>query len=150
MEVNPYQSPAEAASEPVAQEPATRKLRGPTMGLILLSGMSLIGCLLGVLALPVTVLEKAYLLGVIDYQNIGLAVLEFFLILPNSVILYGAYQARKGKAYRWAMAAAILGCIPILSPGLYFGIPLGIWMLIVLRRTDVRACFATKIDLSHS
>lgn len=141
MEINPYQSPAEEWSEPATPIPPLNRLRGPTTGLILLSGMMLISCVLGALIFPfVFVLAPAS--PVRFERSIQEAVLCFLLLFPNAAVLYGAIQARRAKSYRWAMAAAILACIPFLSPAVFVGIPLGIWLLVVLRRQDVRACFA--------
>ncbi len=44
---------------------------------------------------------------------------------------------RRGNRYRMAMAAAVVACIPFLSPWVF----LGIWALVVLCRRDVRAAF---------
>jgi tRNA A-37 threonylcarbamoyl transferase component Bud32 len=50
------------------------------------------------------------------------------------------------KAYRWrasALTTAILALVPI-GPTLFFGIPLGIWALVLLRRADVTAAFVKR------
>lgn len=144
MEINPYQSPTAEASDPPLPESPLRKLRGPTMGLLVLSCMMFFGCLINcAFFLP------AYIVGVgVGGVNGGVREVEAFLcfalLFPNAAIFYGSYQARRGRAYRWALAAAILSCIPFLSPLFYFGIPLGVWMLLVLWRNDIRACFATN------
>jgi hypothetical protein len=52
---------------------------------------------------------------------------------------------RRGVRYRITMASAITSCIPFLSPMVYFGIPFGIWALVVLRRKDVRIAFQQHV-----
>ena len=55
---------------------------------------------------------------------------------------------RLGQDYRRAKLAAILSCIPFLSPVMYCDIPFGIWALVVLRRQDVRTEFDQPTDSS--
>jgi hypothetical protein len=74
----------------------------------------------------------------IDF-NIGLALTNVSLFH-----IFGAICMRRGTNYKVALISAILGCIPFLSPAIYFGIPFGIWALVVLRRPDVRAAFAAN------
>jgi hypothetical protein len=40
------------------------------------------------------------------------------------------------------MTAAVLACVPMISPMIWIGIPFGVWAVIVLRRPSVRAAFA--------
>jgi ABC-type spermidine/putrescine transport system permease subunit II len=63
------------------------------------------------------------------------------LTLPSCFIAYGAYCMRRGVRYRTSKIAAILACIPIVSPMIWFGIPFGIWALLVLRQPAVRRAF---------
>jgi hypothetical protein len=50
------------------------------------------------------------------------------------------------KAYRsrrLALATAILALVPF-GPTLFYGMPLGIWALVLLRRADVVAAFVKR------
>lgn len=89
------------------------------------------------------VVVKSRALGFIDYGFVQAGLLNFVLLFPNAAILYGAYQARQGKSYGWALAAAVLACTPCVSlPFTCFAMGLGLWMLALLWRDDVRACFS--------
>jgi tRNA A-37 threonylcarbamoyl transferase component Bud32 len=55
----------------------------------------------------------------------------------------GTFRMTAYRSRRLALAAAILAIVPI-GPTLFYGIPLGIWALVLLRRADVVAEFAKK------
>jgi hypothetical protein len=142
--VNPYASPVEINQ--VAEDPAStvlRKLRGPAMGLLLLSAMTGPNVLL-IPLLPIILL--VFLLNeplhIVPLQILG-ALAFFAMSVSNCFILAGAWNMRQGTRYKLAYRAAVLSCIPILSASGYLGIPFGIWALLVLRRRDVREAFKT-------
>jgi hypothetical protein len=147
-QTNPY-----AAPQPVAdfgedeRQAALRKVRGPSMGLLVLAiSWALLGGvgMLVMLATMVLVLQ-------IDWSDKsrlpgdGPTLMECAtLVLSGAAagfIAYGAWSMRRGRRYRISVAAAILACIPVISPWMYVGIPFGIWALLVLRKPDVRAAF---------
>ena len=75
--------------------------------------------------------------------------LEFFLLpmfLASFPILVGAWNMRYGTRYRWAYAAAVLASIPMLTPAMWCGVPLGIWTLLVLHRKDIKMVFAARTE----
>jgi len=51
-------------------------------------------------------------------------------IVLNGLIIYGAVQLRSGGSKAFAMTAAIICCIPCISPCGIFGIAIGIWALV--------------------
>jgi hypothetical protein len=63
------------------------------------------------------------------------------LILPTFFIAYGGWCMYRRTHYRLAFSAALVACIPCLSPFVLFGIPLGFWALLVLGRRDVQVAF---------
>ena len=71
--------------------------------------------------------------------NIGL-----FLVNVSLFHIYGALCMRRGRNYPIALGSAVMSSIPFLAPMAYFGIPFGIWALVVLCRKDVRAAFAKR------
>ncbi|MGI8979382.1 MAG: hypothetical protein ACR2FY_09160 [Pirellulaceae bacterium] len=135
-DLNPYASPAliphDRAPSPVDPlEP----LLGPSLGLLLSSALVfLFGCWL----LPRFIYEMAQ-----PNADISEAILlpMFFASVPMFI---GAWNMRCGTRYRRAYAAAVLACIPMITPAGWCGIPLGIWTLIVLHRKDVKAVFAAR------
>jgi hypothetical protein len=58
------------------------------------------------------------------------------------VLVTGAFSMMRQGSYMWAMAVCILAVIPLLGPCYFFGVPIGIWGILVLRRQDVRDSFA--------
>jgi hypothetical protein len=54
----------------------------------------------------------------------------------------GAFSMMRQGSYMWAMTVCILSVVPILGPCYFFGVPIGIWGILVLRRVDVRDSFA--------
>jgi hypothetical protein len=143
--VNPYAPPAEV-NEP-AEDPAAvalRRLGGPAMGLIILSGMNLPGVIL-VPFMPIIVVVQLFNEPPHVRPLILLGWLAFSVMtVSNCFILFGAWKMRNGTSYHWAYRAAVLSCIPVLSASGYLGIPFGIWALFVLLRHDVKKAFAAK------
>ena len=64
--------------------------------------------------------------------------------LGNFYTAYGAWCLRRGIRCWDAFTAAVLACVPFLSPWQFLGIPFGIWALVVLCRRDVRAAFDAR------
>ncbi|WP_240360408.1 hypothetical protein [Pyxidicoccus caerfyrddinensis] len=62
-------------------------------------------------------------------------------VILNGLIFLGALKMRGLQSYGLAMTAGILALIPCCGPCGCFGIPLGIWALVVLRKPEVRAAF---------
>lgn len=144
-DVNPYASPA--AVNEVAEDPAAaalRRLRGPSLGLLLLGGLVAI---MGTLWIPL-MLVAALLTLFFPSLSRGRAEDLFMvpMLLASYPTVYCAWKMRSGNSYRWAYTAAVLSCIPVLSPFIYFGIPVGVWALIVLHRRDVKEAFARRKD----
>jgi hypothetical protein len=141
--LNPYASPAESG-EPDARGIAIKALRGPSLAL-LITGVAWGGGAV-VFTLVAAILVSVILLTRSDVQVSDLIdlrdSLQLIAALPSCFIAYGAWCMRRGVRYRVSMTAAILACIPMISPMIWIGIPFGIWALIVLRRKDVRAAFA--------
>jgi hypothetical protein len=57
------------------------------------------------------------------------------------LVALGAYNLQKLTRYPLAMTGAIIACIPCCGPCFVFGIPFGIWALILLNDSRIRAHF---------
>jgi hypothetical protein len=140
-DVNPYASPLDVAMPPFdPRKQALAKLRGPSLGLLLMAiPMGLGGLLMFVIAIVMTMIRRLNP----DFPPLfgNWEILQFASALPSLFIAYGAWCMRTGKHYKVALIAAILASIPFLAPCIWMGIPLGIWALVVLRRSEVRAAF---------
>ncbi len=136
-EPNPYASPAPISHDhqPSPVDPLG-PLRGPSIGPLLSSGLVLAASLL---FLPEFIPQLWPPRR--DFADSLFAVPMFLASVP---IFLEAWNMRQGTRYRLAYAAAVLTSIPMLTPALYWGIPLGIWALIVLHRGDIRAVFAAR------
>jgi hypothetical protein len=61
------------------------------------------------------------------------------------VIILGALRMMKQQSYGLAVTASILTLVPCIGTSIcccVIGVPVGVWALIVLMQTDVRAAFA--------
>lgn len=149
-ELNPYATPAVVEPAPVGQSRTTlNALRGPSLGLLALSVFTWFGGLAVIFVLVVVTIEivRRAMIGLgppstMPKSHDLLGFVAGLISAASSVfVFHGAMCMRRGKNYRAARIAAILSCIPVLSPFVYFGIPFGIWALIILRRREVRAAF---------
>lgn len=66
---------------------------------------------------------------------------RFLLFVITVVVLYGARCLQTRQSYGTAMTACVLASIPCCSPMVLFGIPFGIWGIIVLMNDDVKRSF---------
>jgi hypothetical protein len=152
---NPYESPKRSSDETVSSSECLRALRGPFLALLTLAGLQLffvaaiiIAMLVGVTFTTVTfrndpeqlVYTLDRLLGEVFNDPIE-GIISVTSTVSCFFIFRGALSMRRRDSYSRAMMAAFVSCIPFLSPIIYFGIPFGIWALIVLRRPEVKAAF---------
>ena len=125
-----------------------RKLQLPATGLIVvgvLNAMSGVLLILGRIASLVNspqreITNEARRLGYLT-AIILIPLVSLISILAAPVIIYGGIQMLKTRRYSIALLAATLALIPLSSICCIPGIPIGIWALIVLRDSEVRACF---------
>lgn len=154
MPDNPYRAPEETPSVPedAQARAALAKIRAsigpPAVALILLAA----------LALAVDILWG--IAGAVIFMNGPTAQEDLMFFLPlvtftgiwtiaHLVVLDGALKMRAGRSHARAKRAAILAMVPIISPLVWFGIPFGIWAMIVLRRDDVRSAFRAMQPLER-
>ena len=61
----------------------------------------------------------------------------------GAIIMLGGWQMLRLRSYGWAVACSVLALLP-LSAGFMLGVPMGIWALIVLNRSETQQAFATS------
>jgi hypothetical protein len=61
--------------------------------------------------------------------------------LVSILVFIGAIKMKNLSSYSFAMAAAIMAMIPCVSPCCFLGWPFGIWALVVLSDSSVKAAF---------
>jgi hypothetical protein len=130
---NPYESPVTAGEQPAAAP----SMLGPGVGLIVVSLLAI----------------GYYLLyAVVCYQWLnhpdgppeyaGQSLFTALLLAGYSAITLAGGLCMVMLRARWlALVAAILATIPVCSPLMILGIPLGIWALVRLRSPAVQAAF---------
>ena len=69
-------------------------------------------------------------------------IMGLFGIASGGVILAAALSMMRMRWYPLAIAGSVLAMIPVVSPCCLLGLPLGIWSLVVLLRSDVRRSFS--------
>lgn len=132
-------------------------LSGPSISLIVVSGLSLVYSLFQLIQVLVTGSEKLEIVmaQIQKQQPANAALMQSYKeivkyamyaspvisLLIGAFVLFGAIQMRKLSSYGLSMAAAILAVIPCISPCCVLGIPFAIWALVVLNKPDVRSQF---------
>ncbi len=141
-EINPYMAPLAPSNGERGRREIVHALRIPSIGMLVLS---LIWCCFA--AMFVTVFAMLFIREFLESGSARGVVIpkdeaaEALIFVSSFFIAFGAWCMRRTIHYRVAVAAAVIACIPFLTPWIVLGIPFGIWALVVLRRKDVRAAF---------
>jgi hypothetical protein len=129
--INPYESPQEASlpPPPSARTQLMWRLRGPSIGLLVLSGLQAGYMVAAGVALLIMAAYEPRMWRQMHPEDVLTGIGAF---VPSAFIFYGAWQMRRMRSLKVSRAAAIVACIPFLSPLVCVGIPLGIWAAVVL------------------
>ena len=124
-----------------------KKVKMPAIFLIITAG---IGMLFGVISILMSLLG----MGTMDtYQTPELEKFAPFMtggfsILLNCIglligvfIIFASMKMMKMQSWGLAMTAAIIAMVPCISPCCILGIPFGIWAIVALSNSDVKAAF---------
>ena len=76
-----------------------------------------------------------------QFQGPVAIVMSFLSIAISALIIYAGQKMRALQSYTLAVTGAILAIIPCISPCCCIGIPVGIWVLVVLFKPEVKAAF---------
>jgi hypothetical protein len=139
---NPYQTASPTSD--VSQKPqrsARQQLLPVAISLLVLSILHIIfGLCYFVFVYSVSAVPDADPLAI--HTSTVLAMYVGITMLYCLLLASGAFSMMRQGSYMWAMTVCILSMIPILGPCYFFGVPVGIWGILVLRRQDVRDSFA--------
>jgi hypothetical protein len=114
------------------REEARNRVAGPAIGLIV---AGVLGCL------PLLTFAAYMRLSVNAFGAERLIPLGALLAIPVASV-FGAVKMLRLRSYGWAIAASVLALLPVPSgPFWLIGLPIGIWSLVVLSRSDVKAAF---------
>jgi hypothetical protein len=129
---------------------AMQKVNGPAIGLMATAGIGILYQLLMiVLNMLGTGINMASMAGQSGTPE-GMAnmmsgtlgiVAGVVAILVGGVVFFGATKMRALQNWPLAIAASVLAIVPCLSPCCCIGIPVGIWALVVLFDSNVKASF---------
>jgi hypothetical protein len=144
---NPYQSPVTTGY--IGSASAAGRVAGPAIALIVTASLGLawhvVSAIINAITLsngPPVVFQPGQGPEVPQWVFVvailGGAVLALVL---DVVILVGAIRMRKLQSYGLAMAASIIAMIPCVWPCCLLGLPFGIWALVVLSDSSVKAAF---------
>jgi hypothetical protein len=64
------------------------------------------------------------------------------ITIGASFVTYAAIQMLRGRQYVICVIGAFVSMIPFLSPCIFFGIPFGLWALVILLQKETRIAFA--------
>lgn len=155
---NPYSTPEFSQAHPAEAvaggvHPSDR-VNGPAIGIIV---TSIIGIIVAAISLILNLLGAGIgaagmmgaLGGGVDLEDAGVtfgqmvfSVLQAIAgLVVGLVCLFGANKMRNLESYNLAMAASILIMVPCISPCCVMGLPFGIWSLVVLNDSTVKAAF---------
>ena len=148
---NPYAAPATLAtgSRRISKVEALSKTKICAIFLFVITGFSVVHHLfVGISTVVVLAMDPAAMQGMNGPQGAeqvgqvvgGLAGGSIGIVMDILVIL-GAYNLMNLKKYSMAMTGAVIACIPCCGPCFVLGIPFGIWALVLLNNTEIKAHF---------
>lgn len=136
---------------------ALSRLAGPAIGLIVLGALGLLSSCFGILTnllgagtsmIPPGLIadpDAAEAVATMMAASSGVlgVVLGLVNLLVSVVVIFGGIKMRTGELYPLAMTSAILAIVPCFwsCPCCCFGIPMGIWAVVVLLDNDVKNAF---------
>ena len=132
-----------------ARARAKEAVSGPAIGLIVtaalgivIKALGLVSPIVGVNFMPPPAGMTPEMARVMQFFSGPVAIVSGIVGLAISLfVLYGAIKMQKLAGYGFAMAAAIIALIPCFSPCCLIGLPIGIWVLVVLSKPEVKSQF---------
>lgn len=113
-----------------------RRIKGPSTGLILLLAIQIVGYIAaGLIAIATLAIGSPVGASPIE---MCLAAAHFLMML---FMLRAMLQIRRLEELRNGRIAAGIACIPVLSPWIWIGIPFGLWLSVVLARSETAEAF---------
>ncbi len=150
---NPYQ-PSSPFSQPggPSLQSSRDKLKGPGIGLLVVGGLGLVGMgiylvltIVGMFIQPEVMAEGNKLQGPerIGYFAgvYGFLIALFLNVAFQIIVIVGGYKMIRGTSRGLCLTACIVSIIPCTSGCCIFGIPFGIWGLVVLSDENVKRSF---------
>ena len=128
-----------------------RRLQLPATGLIIVGALNVVSGVLLILGRIASLVNGPQREFTDDARRLGYLTASIYIplvsvisIIVAPVIIYGGIQMLKARRYSVVMLAAVLALIPVSSVCCIPSIPIGIWALVVLRDTQVKAMFESS------
>ncbi|MBN2476986.1 MAG: hypothetical protein JXB62_20430 [Pirellulales bacterium] len=149
-EENPYQAPTQYGASPYQpygadQALAANRVSGPAIGLIVTGA---IGMPLQIFAVIVNLMSVGVGAAARQPEFMPMmlpagvnVVLNVVSIAIGVVVIFGGIKMKRLENYAFAMIASIIAMVPCFSPCCLLGLPFGIWALVVLADSQVKAAF---------
>ena len=149
-------APAPPLTAPLApagdgRDAALQMVKGPAIGL---KATAILGLFLVVVGLVVNILtlsgfhfglQQMYDPQMQKFFNSlggGLGIVQNIIGgIVGVIVLLGAAKMQKLQNYQFALTASIVAMVPCISPCCVFGLPFGIWALVVLNKPEVKSQF---------
>jgi hypothetical protein len=146
----PFGSPEAVVSE--GHDAALQLVKGPAIGLkvtaivgLVLVGLGLVynvlvlsGVQIGMQQINDPQMQKLF-----NTLGGGLGIVQDIIGgIVGVIVLIGAAKMQKLQSYQFALTASIVAMVPCISPCCIFGLPFGIWALVVLNKPEVKSQFS--------
>jgi len=146
----PFSSPVAATSG--GRDAALQLVKGPAIGLKVTAIVGLVlvavGLVINVLTLngsPIGLqqINDPQMQKLFNTLGGGLGIVQNIIGgVVGVVVLLGAAKMQKLQSYQFALTASIVAMVPCISPCCLFGLPFGIWALVVLNKPEVKSQFS--------
>lgn len=136
MDTNPYQPPAHEGVTADTGSTTVRRIKGPSTGLILLLAIQIASYIVaGLIAAATLAIGLPVDASLIEVCLAVAHLLTMIFMLRSLVQIRHLQQLRNGRI------AAGIACVPFLSPWIWIGIPFGVWLSIVLAKSETAEAF---------
>jgi len=134
------------------RDAALRQVKGPAIGLMVTAVLGLIlvavGLVINVLMLSgiqtgLQQINDPQIQKLLSSMGGGLGIVQDLIsAVAGVVVLMGASKMRKLQNHQFALTASIVAMLPCISPCCIFGLPAGIWALVILNKLEVKSHFS--------
>jgi len=147
----PAVTPRPASISPPGSVFATDLVNGPGIGLIVTGALNVVFGLLRVVISATGVGLGAFGAGGMGNDEMAKLIMSVagttgivvgaLCALCGGVTVFGGLKLRKLQSYGLVMTGCILAMVPCTSPCCLLGLPLGIWVLVVMSKPEVKSQF---------
>ena len=145
----PFSSPTTAASD--GHDAALQLVKGPAIGLKVTAILGLVLVAAGLVMNIMTLggfqifpqqINDPQMQKLLSSLSGGLGIVQNIIGgVVGVIVLIGAAKMQKLQSYQFALTASIVAMVPCISPCCVFGLPFGIWALVVLNKPEVKSQF---------